>query len=419
MGRTVKNRKTPYVKPVNKIELSDSNIKKRAIAAVLFLIIGVGLLIYCFMNWMTPQTGWTTIEANRTLNNSGEYIFQYNLGASGMSASAENRAITLLYNETAEKAYRLFNETESFDNAVNVNDINRYPNRELEIDEALYKAFETFDRCSSRYLYLAPIYKRYDDIFFCLDDSQLADFDPLISNEIRDEYKRIAEYVNNPEAVNLQLLGNNRVKLFVSEDYLKFAEEEGITDFIGFSWFKNAFEIDYIADTFIAKGYTFGSFSSYDGFVRNMDGSGTDYSINIFDRINGTVYLSAVMQYRSAKSIVYLRSFPMNSLDVQHFYQLDDGEYRTAYLDIKDGIPRYSAENLVSYSADKGCGEILLEMLPVYISEELSSDRLNGLKNKGIYSVYCEDFAVKYNENDLVLSHLYKNNDIEYRKEIF
>lgn len=419
MGRTVKNRKTPYVKPVNQIELSDSNVKKRAIAAVLFLIIGVGLLVYCFMNWMTPQTGWTTIEANRTQNNSSEYIFQYNLGASGMSASAENRAITLLYNETAEKAYRLFNDMESFDNVVNVGDINRYPNQELEIDEALYKAFEVFDRCGSRYLYLAPIYKRYDDIFFCLDDSQLVDFDPLISDEVRDEYKRIAAYINDPEAVSLQLLGDNKVRLFVSDDYLKFAEEEGITAFIGFSWFKNAFEIDYIADTFIAKGYTFGSFSSYDGFVRNMDSSGTDYSINIFDRNDGTVYQSAVMQYSSAKSIVYLRSFPMNSLDIQRFYQLDSGEYRTPYLDIKDGIPRYSADNLVSYSSDKGCGEILLDMLLVYISEEFSSDELNKLKSKGIYSIYCENHAVKYNESDLVLSNLYESDSIVYRKEIF
>lgn len=419
MGRTVKNRKLREPKPIEKIELSESNIKKRAIAAVLFLLIGVGLLIYCFMTVMTPQTGWTAIQATRTENDSAEFIFQYNLGVSGNSAAAENRAITLLYNETAEKAYRLFHDTESFDNVVNIHDINSFPNRELEIDEALYNALSVFDRCGSRYLYLAPIYKRYDDIFYCLDDSQIADFDPLTSNEVREEYGRTAAYVNDPEAVSLQLLGDNKIKLFVSEDYLKFAKEEGITDFIGFSWFKNAFEIDYIADTFIANGYTFGSLSSYDGFVRNMDSSGIDYSINIFDRNGGIVYQSAVMQYSGAKSIVYLRSFPMNSLDVRRFYRLDSGELRTSYLDIKDGIPRYSADNLFSYSGGKGCGEILLEMLPVYISEEFSAEKLNRLKSKGIYSIYCEDFIIRYNDGELVLSDLYDSDKIAYRKEIF
>ena len=419
MGRTVKNRRTYEPKPVQRIELSDDNAKKRAIAAVLFLIIGVSLLVYCFVTWMTPQTGWTTIEANQTVNNSSEYIFQYNLGASGISADAENRAVTLLYNEAAEKAYRLFNDIESFDNTINVNDINHYPNRELEIDGGLYRAFEVFEKIGSRYLYLAPIYKRYANIFLCLDDSQLADFDPLASEEIRDEYKRTAAYVNDPDSVKLQLLGDNKVKLYVSEEYLKFAEKEEITDFIGFSWFRNAFEIDYIADRFIEKGYTFGSFSSYDGFVRNMDGSGTDYSINIFDMNNGTVYNPAVMQYSSAKSIVYLRSFPMNNLDVQRFYQLDSGEYRTPYLDIKDGIPVNSTDNLVSYSSDKSCGEILLEMLPAYIAEELSPTELNKLKDKGIFSIYCEDFTVKYNDSDLVLSNLYSSDNIVYSKEIF
>lgn len=419
MGRTVKNRKTYEPKPIQKIELSDSNVKLRVIAAVLFLLIGVGLLIYCFMTFMTPQTGWTVIEANRTVNDGSEFIFQYNLGASGMPAASENRAVTLLYNETAGKAYRLFHESESFDDVVNVGDINRYPNRELEIDEALYNAFEAFERCGSRYLYLAPVYNRYDDVFLCFDDSQLADFDPLTSDEVREEFKKTAAFAGDPEAIDLQLLGDNKIKLFISEEYLKFAEEEGITDFIGFSWFRNAFEIDYIADAFIANGYTFGSISSYDGFVRNMDASGTDYSINVFDRHDGMVYQSAVMQYRSEKSIVYLRSFPMNSLDVMRFYQLQSGELRVPYLDIKDGMPRYSTDNLVCYSTEKGCGEILLEMLPVYISEDFSPGELNKLKDEGVYSIFCENLTVKYNESDLVLSNLYESDGIAYRKEIF
>lgn len=419
MGRTVKNRKTYEPKPIQKIELSDSNVKLRIIAAVLFLLIGVGLLIYCFMTFMTPQTGWTAIEANQTVNDSADFIFQYNLGASGMSPDYENRAITQLYNETAGKVYRLFHEIESFDDVINVGDINRSPNRELEIDEVLYNAFEVFERCGSRYLYFAPIYNRYDDIFFCLDDTQLADYDPLISKEVREEYKKTASFVNDPKAISLQLLGDNKIKLFVSEEYLKYAEEEAITDFIGFSWLKNAFEIDYIADTFIENGYTFGSISTYDGFVRNMDGSGTDYSINIFDRNGEIVYQPAVMQYSGGKSIVYLRSFPMNSLDVKRFYQLDSGELRTPYLDIKDGMPKYSADNLVCYSAEKGCGEILLEMLPVYISEDFAPDELSKLKDDGIYSIYCDNFTVKYNESDLVLSHLYESDGIAYRKELF
>ncbi len=419
MGRTVKNRRIYEPKPVQKIELSENNVKKRAIAAVLFLIIGVALLVYCFMVFIRPQTGWTTIETTNTLNDSSEFIFQYNLGASGISADAESRAVKQIYNETAVKAYQLFHNSESFEGVANIYWINSKPNVEIEIDPVLYNAFSVFESTGSRYLYLAPMYQHYSNLFYCLDDTQTVDFDPVTNDSIRDEFKRTAEFANDPKSVQLKLLGDNKVELFVSDSYLKFAEEQAITDFIGFSWFKNAFEVDYIADTLIQKGYTFGSISTYDGFIRNMDDSGTSYSLNIFDKQGETVYQPAVMQYSGAKSIVYLRNFPMSELDVQHYYGLSNGEIRTPYLDIKDGLPRNSVDNLVSYSSDRKCSEILLQMLPVYISESFSEEKLKSLEEKDIYSVYCDDRRVKYNDEELILTGLYDLNGITYTKELF
>ena len=57
----------------------------------------------------------------------------------------------------------------------------------------------------------------------------------------------------------------------VSDDYLAFAEKNFISDFIDFSWMKNAFITDYVADVMIDNGYTLGSLTSYDGFTRNLD----------------------------------------------------------------------------------------------------------------------------------------------------
>ena len=45
MGRGARDNR-PYVKPVEKIELSKENIPLRAVAAVVFLLIGVGALTY-------------------------------------------------------------------------------------------------------------------------------------------------------------------------------------------------------------------------------------------------------------------------------------------------------------------------------------------------------------------------------------
>lgn len=418
MGRTAKNRnKTPQIKPVERIELSENNTKKRAIAAVLFLIIGVSLLVYCFVVFINPKGGWTTIEATRTVNDSGEFVFQYYLGADGANVKSEERAVTMLYNQAAEKVYKLFHEKEAFEGIVNLYTINRSPNTELEVDEALYNIFSAFKNADSRYLYIAPVYSSYSNLFYCEDDSMLEDFDPLSSEEIRLEYKSAAEYFNDPKMIDIELLENNRIKLFVSEKYLEYAEKEGITDFIGLSWLKNAFEADYFADIMIKNGFTHGSVSSYDGFIRNFDSSDTDYSFNIFDKKENNVYRSGIMGYKGAKSIVYLRNYAMNSQDVQHYYQLQNGELRTPYLDVGDGIPKNSLENLVSYSGDKSCAEIILDIMAIYISEEFDSASLGKLSDKGIFSIYSQGYTLLYNEADLELTNLFDREGVAYKAE--
>lgn len=420
MGRTVKGRRKGYEpRPVQKIELSEDNAKKRAIAAVLFLIIGAALLVYCFVVFITPEVGWTRIEAGQGLNDSGDFVFQYYLGADGADVKAEERAVTSVFSKATEKTFKLFHENEGFEDVVNIYEINQKPNTELVVDEILYDVFSLFQSFDSRYLYIAPIYSRYDDLFYCTDDSMLADFDPLSSEEVKRSYEADAKYINDPAMIDLKLLGGNKIKLFVSEEYLEYAEKEGITDFIGLSWLKNAFAADYIAEELIKNGLTHGSLSSYDGFIRNLDSGDTDYSFNIFDKKGDQVYQAAAMRYRGPESIVFLRSYALNDLDKQHYYRLDSGEVRTPYLDVKDGIPKNSLENFVSCSKDKGCAEILMEIMDIYIAESFEGERLSELSEKGIYSVYCLDDSIMYNDKELIFDGIYADENIEYTTKKF
>lgn len=422
MGRTARNKRTNDPKPIKRIELSEDHIKKRAIAAVLFLLIGVGLLVYCFMNFLSPGGGWTTVEANRNESDSTEFIFQYYFGANGANPSTENKAVTALYNEITRTQYCLFHEVETFEGVVNICCLNQNPNTEFTVDPALYKVFSLFEEYNSRYIYLAPIYEQYNDLFFCTDDSQLMDFDPLTSSEVKKSYQNTLKYVNDPNSVEIQLLDDNKVMLFVSDEYLKYAEQEGITEFISLMWLKNAFAVDYIADEMISHGYRLGSISSYDGFVRNFDGlSDTDYTFNLFDQptAGGEIFQASAMQYVNEISIVFLRNFDLNSLDIQHYYKLQNGEMRTPYLDITDALPKSAFNNLVSYSKDKSCAEILLEILPLYISdnEANSQTSLNALSEKGINSVYFKDHTLYHTEETLRLSYLFNQDGVEYKSK--
>lgn len=206
----------------------------------------------------------------------------------------------------------------------------------------------------------------------------------------------------------MELLGEGRVRLFVSREYLEFARREGVECFIDFEWMRNAFIIDYLARELAAQGYTNGVLVSYDGFVRCLDRSGEGYSLSVYDRSGEDVRAVALMAYQGPMSIVALRDYPVNAMDEMRFYRLRNGETRTPYVDIADGVARNAVSALTGYSADKGCGEILLEMMPVYIADTLREDALEALASEGIDFLYCEDEVIHASESGAVFSHIYE-----------
>lgn len=240
------------------------------------------------------------------------------------------------------------------------------------------------------------------------------DFDPRLSESVRQEYSELAAFAVDPTAIDLQLLGENQVRLYVSENYLAYAEQVGIVDFIDFSWMKNAFIVDYLAQVMTEHGYTHGSISSYDGFLCNLDDRDTLYSLNLFDRVGGVIYQAASMEYVGAMSVVYLRDYPINDMDELHYYELRNGEIRTPYLDVQDGLCKSAVGDLTAYSRTLGCAEILLQISPIYIADEFQKQALDSLSEREIYSIYCENQVIFGNDPELSLTRLYETDELHY-----
>lgn len=400
----------PHPKPVEKIQLSEGNVKRRLIAAAIVLVIGGVALAYSLTQLLTPDTGWQPIEASSTGGPTcaDELIFLYQLGSGGVPVRTESRAIKTLYSDACRKLFQLFHTVESFEGVTNLRDINLHPNETLTVDGILYRAFETVQRHGDRTIYLGPVYARYGDVFFCTDDVQLADFDPRSSEAVRREYEAVAAYARNPQAVELCLLGDNQVCLKVSEEYLAFARQEGIERFLDFGWLKNAFVVDCLGDLMVENGYTHGSISSYDGFTRNLDDRGLDYAQNIYDYVDGAVRPAGVMEYRGPMALAYLRDYPINDLDGQRIYRLKNGERRTSYLSPEDGRCQSAVSGLLCYSDTAGCGEMALELAPIYVAETLDVPALEALAGRGIQSVRCEDGVIRGTDPGLSLSSLYE-----------
>lgn len=396
---------------MERIELNTEHVGLRAALAAAFLILGMGLMGYSIYQFLTPQTEWITIEAGGKVSCAQEFTLLYRPGE---SPGAEKKAVTALYTQLCRTAYEDFHSLESFEGVNNVYAINRHPNETLEVDGPLYEALAAVERSGSRLLYLGPVYERYNGVFSCQDDSLLPDFDPRLNPEVAREYGEYAAFANDPQSVRVELLGENRVRLYVSEAYLEYARQEGVERFIDFAWTRNAFVADYLAEELAAAGYTSGVLSSYDGFVRNLDASGRDYSLQIYDRRESAVYTAALMTYQGPMSIVSLRDYPAGEADRYRFYELASGEIRTPYVDGADGLSRSAVHDLACYARDRGCGEILLALAPVYIADTLDGGALERLAAEGIQSIHCEDEVICPTEAGVSLRGLYEQGGMRY-----
>ncbi|MCR5754022.1 MAG: hypothetical protein K6G30_04300 [Acetatifactor sp.] len=409
MGRTARdNRDTFRVKPVEKIELSEKHIKFRFILVILFAIIGIGLLVYTAFSHLAVHSGWETIAVSSSaeMNCSKDFVFQYHLGVSGVSPTVEKKTLVTAYTAATVKAYQLFNNDAAFSDVRNVFYLNHHPNEIVTVDEVLYHAFEQLDEAGNRLIYLSPLYGQYDNLFTSQNDTEAFQFDPYLNEELALWFGEIADFAKNPEDVEIRLLGDNQVELFVSERYLDYAKDYMMESFIDFYWMKNAFIIDYLAQELSAQGFLYGNLSSYDGFTRNMEPDGEEYAFHLYDRWDNTVYTAATMNYNGRKSIVYLRDYPMNSVDSWHYYEAADGRISFPYVDIADGFDRCSLHNIVGYSVDAGCSEILMKLIPLYVTEKFDADAALQLCTDNIFVVYFEQGELCYTDKDLRLTDL-------------
>ena len=389
MGRTIRGRREPRLPRVEKIELSDSHVKGRLAAAVILLTAGVALLVFSLTGLLSADAGWQKIEvdADGALHCGEDFTFLYELGKGEASVDSEKKALTFLYSDAAKTAYEIFNADVEIEGIANLWYINHHPNEEIAVDSALYNALSQVCEDGGRWIYLGPAYSVYDNLFYMTSSDGAVDFDPRLNPYIGNLFQKICRFARDPRAVSLELIGENTVRLNVSKEYLDFAEAEELEDFIDFYWLKNAFIADYMADRLLAEDYTHGVISSYDGFVRCFDESGTAFSYQLYHLQGDTPVPSAVMEYTGPQSFVTFKSYPLNPLDFQHYLILPDGSVRTPYLSPTDGLDRCAAEELTAYSRNAGCAEIALKTAPIYIADQFQKSASASLAEAGINMV--------------------------------
>ena len=392
-------------KRLHHFELSGANRTVRWVLIVILLVIAAVALSAGLMSALQTNAGWQTVEGNTTgLHCGDEFQLRYEFGASEKSATAEYKQLQQLYGKALEDAWKLFYNEAGETDLNGIHAINRNPNREITVDEGLYQALAQVAQSGSRALYLAPVYAVYDGVFYSETDGDAAQYDPGLDDEQRSYVQALADRAMDPDMIELRLLGENRVLLQVSEDYLAFAREQEITNLVDFGWLRNAFIADYLADQLTENGLTNGFIASADGFTRNLDRRGNTYVLNLFNLGEAGIDRAGTMEYSGPMSLVFLRAYPMYDQAFHRYYCYEDGRIVTAMIDLADGQSKAALPNLVSYSGDLGCGQLALAMMPIFVADDFDETGLQDLVAQNIYSIWFRGHQLQANQPDLTVT---------------
>lgn len=391
--------------PEFRLEVDESKNKRRLIGAIVLMAISMVALTIGLISMLNREIGWQVVSANsRERNCSKDFILNYDFSPDGTGATLRHRELGELYGKSAEKAYQVFTPDEIFEGVNNLAYLNSHVNETVSVDEVLYRALEQVYAFENRAVFLAPVYVEYNRIFSSESLNEAQEADPTSNPDQKAFISTLVGFANDPEMIHLEFFGNNQVCLNVSDAYLRFAEEYEIDTFVDFGWMKNAFIADFLASTLTENGFTTGYLASYDGFTRNFDPRGTAFSVNVFDSDDQAINLAAVLDYAAPRNLVYLRAFPLYESDQWSYFTFPDGRVVTGMIDPADGMSKSSVDTLLAYSAEKGCAEILLEMFPIFVADQFSEERIQEIKERDIYTVWCEDSVLYHNDADIQLS---------------
>ena len=388
-----RSRREPVMPRIIKLEVSEKNMRGRLIAVVVLLAIAFTAIGVAVKNAFTTDPGWKVMDCYAEIvTYSDDFVFSYYLGTEG-KATAEERAINAVYSQGMTDAYRYFTDQALEDGTKNLAYLNDHLNETVTIEGPLYDALEKLENAGLRHAYLAPVYTEYKPVFLSQNTSEAAVYDPMRNEELAEYVREAAAYANDPAHIRLELLGDDQVCLWVSEEYMAFLETHEIDTVLDLNWMTNAFVCDYVADLLIKQGFDKGFIASYDGFTRNLGGLEEEFRFNLFKRQEQTCELADALGYKGAFSVVYLRDYPMSDDDRWHYMGYEDGHITTTYLDPADGMSRSAVTDLVVYADDKSCVDLLTLAAPAMIAEELDAQALSN-----VGAIWCEGKTLFHTE---------------------
>lgn len=404
MSRTARERgRTPALPSVEKVEVPQDHLGRRIALFALCLAVAIGSFGYGIYSWLGVDPGWTTVDGGGQAGTEN-LTFEFLVTEDGLDGRNQLRTVQGMYAQLCSQAYQLFNAdaAPADENICNMWYINAHPNEIIEVDAVLYKAFEQMAEAKNRRVYLGPAYEVYTDLFYAQDADEAKLLDPWQDPEMEKFCQEIADFAGDPEQVNVELLGDNRLRLHVSEEYQRYMGESGARKYVDFYRQRNAFIVDYLIEEMTEAGLQAGVVSSRDGYTRSLPGTRYNATVNLADWNGQQAVAAAQISFDQPVSIAYLRAFPLGQEDANWYQDMGDGEFRHPYIDDADGKCKASANAVGIYSLDAACVQLMLAAEEAFISDVFEPRKLAEFD-----AVFLRDKTIFCTDPDLQLVNVY------------
>ncbi len=369
-NRYIKNRPKP--EKIENVTVDHDHILRRAILTLIFVAIAIASFSYAIWLLNNADSGWTVIKVDSSsdVNLGDEFTLEYNLGQSGVSSTAEKKVLTPIYSTAMVNYYRLFNANNICKDVNNLYYISCNPETEIEIDEDLYYVFDKLKEYDNRAIYLGPALTYYTAIFNSSSDSEASVYDPSKDPEILAYVSKVAEYAADPDSIDIELIGDNKIILHISDEYKAFCEENEVTELLNLGWLRNAFVVDLTAAKLKEAGMTNGYLSSNDGYTVNLS-SDTDFTLSIYDVAGDKIVPVSEYPYKGHRNIVWLKNFLATKEDIGNFYMYQNGTEVSYYIG-SDGTSATGTTSLYLYSDvdDSTCADMVLSAYDIFLNAE-------------------------------------------------
>ena len=387
----------PSPKPVIKAELAEGKKTTRIIFIAIFLALGITLIAFSAAKLLGRESGFTEIEADKSPFSSF-FVMNYDIGASGATASAEYRRVKEVYTAALDKYCKLFSSDTAYEGTNNLFYLNSHPGERVTLAPELYAALSRLERVGAGRHYLGTVLEMYDVTFSCSEDGYAALSDPMKNDALGAVAREACAFANDRLAVSLEFFEDSSVTLHIGEGYRAFAEANALTRFIDLGIFENAFVVDAIADTLESEGLCFGSVSSYDGYARNLDTrEDAKYSFSYYAKSGDKVYPVCDVAYEGAIATCTLKSYPTGALDGFDFYLYSDGVSVHRILDKSTAAPVAAVPELLLASKSEDTVSLALRAYSALGGHELRPDSLEG-----VFAAWLDGYTVKSQKLDSV-----------------